>query len=851
MDPKRRPGRGARESTDYEHAPFVNRLLDTVLRHPEFHVTGPQSGYRNRMTYALRNEGQAFGVHPLAVPEVNALAEWMHRWVQEESDVAALAPLTYDEMTVKVTRRQRLMLTLSISLPEDEALRHRWSESEIPLLAAQLRAAFPALDSAAYWLPERHAAPKGTSAVGFRAPPGPFGEYPYTVFIGEPKLVEEIPAPDGPLPYYVSHGTFSEINHYMEARIVPTIMDFCRRPLGACGSQAGELDGDVELLVTGRDTNAVSLGLGRTRGPWHAIHAVSHCHLVADDCAHNQREFYPDFVRYRAQQCDKGATHELIAKLQAERPLVAVLSSGRHGLRPAIIEALRAKPNVVRVVYDSCNPASLRRDMARFMAGNSGFVLENFRSFDFFASTPYMVSISSFVRRRRSLIIPVGPCGVGKSTFAAALQTGSGPAACGLAVFDRDQTFAQHRGGVPKQPCDAAAAAAAAAAGGGGGVTQEDVRVQSVAGEASATGLEVGDRACRPRSASDSETQCSETDVHAAIENVWDSCGRCGSTGQARRLATLMHAIAAAHPGAAAAIGKPSSKWFKQRPSAFVLKPVKGGQQLVSRAAEVVEWDEQQQQQQQQRWKQQKVEATDSAVSRAKHCKLLGVEQDASADTIRKRFHTLARTVHPDKGGDELEFAAIQSSYERLLGFHTVTPSLRETLQATHADLVRFLSPTARKEWTLGAQVEANDANCVVPDGATLLLDSTNGGRDGRDHARRVSTAARTFVVQLRPQQQQQQQQQQIEQWLHARAANRPSHPAFPPDDAPAKQLQKIRDVLKGIAWVDSEERGKISAGGGDVIDCDPADEVALSELPYRVWSRVFVDNAVRCKVGL
>ena len=54
MEAPTRPGRGARESTDYEHAPFVNRFIDAVLRHPKFHTTGPQFGYRNRMTYVLR-----------------------------------------------------------------------------------------------------------------------------------------------------------------------------------------------------------------------------------------------------------------------------------------------------------------------------------------------------------------------------------------------------------------------------------------------------------------------------------------------------------------------------------------------------------------------------------------------------------------------------------------------------------------------------------------------------------------------------------------------------------------------------------------------------------------------------
>lgn len=339
----------------------------------------------------------------------------------------------------------------------------------------------------------------------------------------------------------------------------------------------------------------------------------------------------------------------------------------------------------------------------------------------------------------------------------------------------------------------------------------------------------------------------SEENLYALIDSVWDACGRCGAKGQARRLATLMHAVSAANPDAARAIGKPSSKWFKQRPRSFILKPVKGGQHLVTRAAEITEWDEHEQQA---RKHQKLARSDDTEASRVKHCQVLGVEQFASADTIRKRYHSLARTMHPDKGGKVDEFAAIQSSYEALLGVRTVT--LREALQATHSDLVRFLTPRARKEWTLGAPAEHNDANCAVPDGTTLLLDSTNGARDGRDHARRVSAAARIIVVQLQPKLMD----KELEHWILGRVTNRPSHPAFPSDDAPEKQLRKIKDVMKGIRWVDEEEREKIveatvTSSGGSVVECDPSDETALSELPYRVWAIVFVAESVRDKVGL
>jgi hypothetical protein len=139
-----------------------------------------------------------------------------------------------------------------------------------------------------------------------------------------------------------------------------------------------------------------------------------------------------------------------------------------------------------------------------------------------------------------------------------------------------------------------------------------------------------------------------------------------------------------------------------------------------------------------------------------------------------------------------------------------------------------------------------------VPDGTTLLLDSTNGAPDGRDHARRLSSAARIVLVQLRPKHMG----EQLEQWMLGRVANRRLHPAFPSDDAPEKQLRKVRDVMKGMCWLDEDERAKIVAAtptssGGSVIECDPSDEAALSNLPYQVWACVFVADAVRGQVGL
>ncbi|NPD31920.1 DnaJ domain-containing protein [Eggerthellaceae bacterium zg-997] len=46
--------------------------------------------------------------------------------------------------------------------------------------------------------------------------------------------------------------------------------------------------------------------------------------------------------------------------------------------------------------------------------------------------------------------------------------------------------------------------------------------------------------------------------------------------------------------------------------------------------------------------------------------KLLGVSRDASADEVKKAFRRLARTYHPDAGGDEARFKQINEAYEVL-----------------------------------------------------------------------------------------------------------------------------------------------------------------------------------------
>ena len=43
--------------------------------------------------------------------------------------------------------------------------------------------------------------------------------------------------------------------------------------------------------------------------------------------------------------------------------------------------------------------------------------------------------------------------------------------------------------------------------------------------------------------------------------------------------------------------------------------------------------------------------------------KILGVSKGASATEIKKAYRKLAHKYHPDKGGDEVEFARITKAY--------------------------------------------------------------------------------------------------------------------------------------------------------------------------------------------
>eukprot|EP01006_Ploeotia_vitrea_P000675 TRINITY_DN103459_c0_g1_i1.p1 TRINITY_DN103459_c0_g1~~TRINITY_DN103459_c0_g1_i1.p1 ORF type:complete len:406 (-),score=35.65 TRINITY_DN103459_c0_g1_i1:48-1097(-) len=106
----------------------------------------------------------------------------------------------------------------------------------------------------------------------------------------------------------------------------------------------------------------------------------------------------------------------LLQNVPDDEPLLVVLTAGRGGLVPSAIEALKAKRNIKMVVYISCNVKTWIPNIEVFM-NNAAFLIGNFRSFDFFPGTKYRMSYTLLQHVPKTLILPVGPPGAGKSTI--------------------------------------------------------------------------------------------------------------------------------------------------------------------------------------------------------------------------------------------------------------------------------------------------------------------------------------------------------------------------------------------------------------------------------------------------
>ncbi|MEA3332689.1 MAG: methyltransferase [Pseudomonadota bacterium] len=66
-----------------------------------------------------------------------------------------------------------------------------------------------------------------------------------------------------------------------------------------------------------------------------------------------------------------------------------VVDPPRNGLQPVIIEKM-VKSRATQLIYISCNPATLARDLARLKSFDNGFTLDSLKAYDMYAGTTHL-----------------------------------------------------------------------------------------------------------------------------------------------------------------------------------------------------------------------------------------------------------------------------------------------------------------------------------------------------------------------------------------------------------------------------------------------------------------------------
>jgi tRNA/tmRNA/rRNA uracil-C5-methylase (TrmA/RlmC/RlmD family) len=371
---------------------------------------------------------------------------------QEETKDTATATATTDteeeavvfrEVMVKATRDGSLLVrvtvqrssTITSSSNEQEHANNSdasWGASFVQ----HLRTAFPTIQCVCYNVAHGRARPPKTAPLYFL-----YGA-------DRPYVMER--TPNG-ISYQISPDTFSEINHEVE-----------RLQFEQTRAWMQEFEGtDAILLVSGRDISSFGVGWGSLKGDrlgekmFSEVVACQHCPLVNMDAVANFQRNCTDVqgtvLHLTKQEMAEGISGAVTAAQERQKkkkpsvlvPVVVVLTGGRKGLDSSYITCLLENSSVICIVYNSCSTISLVRDMEHFMGGEFGFSIDGFASYDFFPGTKYRASLIRLVRRPKTLVIPVGPAGVGKSTMAKELERNTPKNT--VRWWQRDEVFASLR----------------------------------------------------------------------------------------------------------------------------------------------------------------------------------------------------------------------------------------------------------------------------------------------------------------------------------------------------------------------------------------------------------------------
>ncbi len=190
---------------------------------------------------------------------------------------------------------------------------------------------------------------------------------------GSDHLVETL---DG-LRFLISAPSFFQVSPVQAAVL-------CRTAARQAGARRDEVGLDVYAGV-----GTLSLYLARTAG---SVEAVEEVPEAVRDGRRNAAANRASHLRFHL-----GAAEEVVPRLVASgrRPAVVVLDPPRKGAAEVVLVAIaRARPD--RIVYVSCNPATLARDVERL--GAAGYRLREVQPVDMFPQTAHVECSALLVR---------------------------------------------------------------------------------------------------------------------------------------------------------------------------------------------------------------------------------------------------------------------------------------------------------------------------------------------------------------------------------------------------------------------------------------------------------------------
>ncbi|MBO8164608.1 MAG: 23S rRNA (uracil(1939)-C(5))-methyltransferase RlmD [Brevibacillus sp.] len=221
-------------------------------------------------------------------------------------------------------------------------------------LILELRCQIPSLVSIV-----QNVNPKKTSLV--------FGEKTITLW-GKPSIVEKL----GELSFNLSARAFFQLNPEQTVKLYEEV------------KKAARLSGRERVFDLYCGTGTISLWLAPAAREVRGIEIIPE---AVEDARENARNNGIDNVSFHA-----GKAEVLMPKWakQGLVPDVVVVDPPRTGLDPALIETLLlVRPK--RIVYVSCNPSTLGKDINRLLAG---YELRHVQPIDMFPHTPHVESVA-------------------------------------------------------------------------------------------------------------------------------------------------------------------------------------------------------------------------------------------------------------------------------------------------------------------------------------------------------------------------------------------------------------------------------------------------------------------------